>query len=135
MVEQPITIGIVDDDPQLLDTLERILSFKGFQTEQYASAEEFINAARTSKAACLLVDIQLGDISGVELARELCAIDCKFPIIFMSGSNDTVLYKQAIDFGCVAFLHKPFPVDQLIESIMKATVSRPAGCQPEPCAR
>lgn len=135
MVEQPITIGIVDDDDQLREVLDQILSYKGFQTEQYASAEQFINAARTSKAACLLVDIQLGDISGVELARELSAIDCKFPIIFMSGSNDTILYKQATDFGCVAFLHKPFPADQLIESIMKATLSKPAGCQPESCGR
>jgi len=133
MVEQPITVGVVDDDPQLRNALEQILTSKGFQTEQYASAEAFINAARTSKADCLLVDIQLGDISGIELARELRAIDCKFPIIFMTGSNDTILYKQAMDCGCVAFLHKPFPADQMVESIMKATL--PAGRQHEPCGR
>jgi FixJ family two-component response regulator len=125
MVEPPITVGVVDDDPEIRDALEWILSSKGFQTELYASAEEFIEAAKTSKAACLLVDIQLGDISGVELARQLSAIDCIFPVIFMSGSSDTVMYRQAMDLGCVAFLHKPFPADQLVESIMMATLAMP----------
>ncbi len=122
MVDQPITVGVVDDDPDIRDALERVLSSKGFETELYASAEEFITAAKTSKAACLVVDLQLGDITGVELARQLSALDCSFPVIFMSGSNDTILYRQAMDFGCVAFLHKPFPADQLVESIMMATL-------------
>ena len=123
MVEPPITIGVVDDDPEIRDALDQILSSKGFQTELYASAEDFIEAAKTSKAGCLLVDIQLGDISGIELTRQLYAIDCIFPVIFMSGSNDTFMYSQAMDLGCVAFLHKPFPVDQLVESIMRATLT------------
>ncbi|HEY1473294.1 MAG TPA: response regulator [Pseudolabrys sp.] len=125
MVEQPIIIGVVDDDPMMRDSLERLLESRGFQTEQYASAEAFIIAAKTSKAACLLVDIQLGDITGVELARQLTASDCTFPVIFMTGSSDTMVYQQAMDCGCVAFLHKPFPADQLVESIMKATLSLP----------
>lgn len=126
MVEQPITVGIVDDDPEICDALDYTLSSKGFQTELYASAEEFINAAKTSKAACLLVDIQLGGISGLELARRLSAIDCIFPVIFMSGSSDTIMYRQVMDFGCVAFLHKPFQMDELVESIMMATLATPA---------
>jgi FixJ family two-component response regulator len=121
MVEQSIIVGVVDDDPLMRQSLEHLLSAKGFQTEQYASAEAFILAAKTSKAACLLVDIHLGDITGVELARELAAIDCIFPVIFMSGSDDMMVYQQAMDCGCVAFLHKPFPADQLVESIRKAT--------------
>ena len=125
MVEQPIIVGIVDDDPMVRDSLEYLLLSEGFQTEQYASAEAFIIAAKTSKAACLLVDIQLGDITGLELARQLTSIDCIFPILFMSGSSDTMAYQQAMDFGCVAFLHKPFPANQLVESIMKATLSLP----------
>jgi FixJ family two-component response regulator len=125
MVEPPITVGIVEDDPEIRDALECTLSCRGFQTELYESAEEFINAAKTSRAACLLVDIQLGDISGVELARQLSATNCSFPVIFMTGSDDAMLYKQAIDVGCVALLHKPFPADQLIESIMLATLAAP----------
>jgi FixJ family two-component response regulator len=125
VVDSQVTVGIVDDDPEVRDALEVILLSKGFQIELYASAEEFIEAAKTTKAACLLIDIQLGDISGVELARQLSATNCIFPLIFMSGSSDPVMYKQAMDLGCVAFLHKPFPADQLFESIMMATIAMP----------
>ena len=125
MVEKPNVIAIVEDDPSVRDALDLMLSFLGFQTELYASAEEFISAARMSEATCLLVDIQLGDISGVEMAHQLCAIGCYFPIIFMTGSHDEILQRQAMETGCVAFLHKPFPEDQLVESIKKATGSIP----------
>lgn len=125
MVEQANVIGIVDDDSSMRDALDLVLTALGFQTELYASAEEFISVARMSEAACLLVDIQLGDISGVEMVHQLCAIDCNFPIIFMTGSHDEILHRQAMELGCVAFLHKPFPEDQLVESIKKATGSIP----------
>ena len=116
-------IAIIDDDPGMRDALERMLSALGYCTEIYASAEEFIRAAMTTEASCLVVDIQLGDISGVELGRHLAASGFTFPIIFMTGSQEETHRRQAMDFGCVAYLNKPFPAKQLIEAITKATQS------------
>src|SRR5262249_38657253 len=101
-----------------------LLSSRGYRPASFASAEEFLGAAATSEAACLVVDIQLGGISGVELGRQLSTRGFTFPIIFMTGSRDEMHRRQAIDFGCVAFLLKPFPADQLIDAITSAIDSK-----------
>jgi FixJ family two-component response regulator len=121
MVEQPSVIAVVDDDPTIREALERLLSSYGYRTELYSSAAEFLGAAIKSEAACLLVDIQLGDISGIELARHLAANGFKFPIIFMTGSSDQDIRRQAMAFGCVAFFQKPFGADELIDAISQCT--------------
>src|SRR6185503_5358576 len=92
----------------------------GYRAEVYSSGEEFIDAAMKSEAGCLLVDIELGDITGVELVRHLSAMGLTFPVIFMTGSRDATVKKQATEFGCVAYLLKPFPTDQLLEAISEA---------------
>ena len=116
MVKQHV-IAVIDDDSTMRKSLELLLSSYGYRTELYSSAEEFLGTASNSKAACLLVDIQLGDISGIELGRHLTAAGFKFPIIFMTGSSDQVIHRQAIDFGCVAFFQKPFGANELIDAI------------------
>jgi len=120
VTKDPPVIAIIDDDPDILDALELTLSSCGYRPALFASAEEFLGAAATSQAACLVVDIQLGGISGVELGRKLSANGFTFPIIFMTGSRDEQHRRQAMDFGCVAFLLKPFPADRLIEAITSA---------------
>jgi len=113
-------VAIIDDDEGLREGLERLFAAHGYGTELYASGEEFIAAAKTSEAACLVLDIQLGDISGVELGRHLLSIGLTFPIIFMTGSQCEAIRKQAMEFGCVAFLNKPFRLERLFEAIRKA---------------
>ena len=113
-------IAIIDDDGGVREAVQHMLAARGFGTELYASAEEFITAAAISEAVCLVLDIQLGDISGVELARHLCATGFKFPIIFMTGSQSEALRRQAMAVGCVAFLNKPFREAELFHAIMKA---------------
>jgi FixJ family two-component response regulator len=115
-------VAIIDDDPAMRQSLERMLSAFGYRTEIYGSAEEFVRAAITTEAACLVVDIQLGDISGVELGRHLSATGFEFPIIFMTGSVEEVHRRQAMDHGCVAYLQKPFPAKELVDAISKAGV-------------
>jgi FixJ family two-component response regulator len=115
-------VAIVDDDPGMRQALESMLCAFGYRTELYASAEEFVRAAITTEASCLVVDIQLGDISGIELGRLLTATGFEFPIIFMTGSVEEMHRRQAMDHGCVAYLQKPFPAKQLIEAISKAGV-------------
>ena len=116
-------VAIIDDDPGMRRALENMLCAFGYRTEIYASAGEFVRAAITTEAACLVVDIQLGDISGVELGRQLSTTGFEFPIIFMTGSEEETHRRQAMDFGCVAYLRKPFPAKQLIEALLTAGVS------------
>jgi len=113
-------VGVIDDDNAVLEALHDLLSARGYQTELYASAEQFVATALNSKAACLVVDVQLGDFSGIELCRHLHATGLTFPVIFVTGSRDPAVQQQAMDFGCVAYLHKPFAADQLIKAITRA---------------
>jgi len=117
---QQHTIAVVDDDPGVLKSLARLLSAFGFLVAPFASAEDFLSAAPTSKAECLVVDFNIGDVSGLELARHLAAAGFEFPIIFMTGSADDTVRMQCMELGCVAFLHKPFPEERLTEAINKA---------------
>ena len=125
MEKQRIVIAIVDDDPGMRASLEALISIFGYRTEVYSSAEEFVRAAITTEASCIVIDIQLGDTSGVELAHHLSATGFTFPTIFMTGSREERHRRQALDFGCVAYLHKPFPAVQLSKAITKAI-----GCAP-----
>jgi FixJ family two-component response regulator len=100
--------------------METLLSALGYGTETFDSAETFLNAVVASKATCLLVDIQLGDISGIELARQLATDGFKYPIIFMSGLTDDWIKCQVTAAGGIAFLNKPFPAILLIDAINKA---------------
>jgi len=118
------SIAIIDDDPEILEALDLTLSSHGYRSALFASAEDFLDTAATSEAACLVVDIQLGGVSGVELGRQLSASGFTFPIIFMTGSRDELHRRQAMDCGCVAFLLKPFPADRLIEAITSAIDSK-----------
>jgi FixJ family two-component response regulator len=117
MSNEKMIVGIVDDDPETRIAMARLLSALGYGAETFDSAETFLLCASTSKATCLLLDIQLGDISGIELAHKLAADGFKFPIMFMSGLNDVVIRSQAAAAGGFAFLHKPFPAKELIDAI------------------
>jgi FixJ family two-component response regulator len=113
-------IAVIDDDPGMLLATARLLSAYGYGTETFDSATAFLNATATSEATCLVVDIQLGDISGVELARQLTAEGFEHPIIFMTALDDEKTRSQAAAAGGVAYLNKPFPGQLLIEAIIKS---------------
>ena len=120
MAKRHKVIAIVDDDAAVRGSLEGLLGAFGYRTELYASAEEFIHAAITTEASCLVVDIQLGDVSGIELGRQLSATGFDFPIIFMTGSREETHRRQAMDFGCVAYLNKPFDAGRLLVAVTNA---------------
>jgi FixJ family two-component response regulator len=116
-------VVVIDDDLAILESLEQLLSNFGYQTELFESAEEFLSVAPTLEPTCLIVEIQLGSISGLELVRALCADGFTSPVIFITGSHDELHRQQAMELGCVAFLLKPFSAEQLIESVTKAIAS------------
>jgi FixJ family two-component response regulator len=121
MVMKRKLVAVVDDDPAMRMAMARLLSALGYGTELFGSGKAFLNAAPSSEAACLVVDIQLGDISGIEMSRQLAADGRKVPIIFVTACDDETIRREATEFGCVAYLKKPFSSDQLIEAIVKAT--------------
>ena len=130
-------VAIVDDDPSVRKAMVNLLSTSGYCTELFASGGAFLDAATTCEATCLVVDIQLGDITGVELGRHLAATGLRFPIIFMTGLDDETIRSQATALGCVAYLRKPFPASLLLEAIIKAvgqmsTVGRQKQARPQP---
>ena len=128
-------IAVLDDDPVVRQAVGGLLSASGYGTELYASADQFLSVAK-SEATCLVVDIELGDISGIELGRHLAAMGYKFPIVFMTASDDELLREQALELGCVAYLYKSRLREHLLDAVAKATAStgranqqtRPARC-------
>jgi FixJ family two-component response regulator len=113
-------VAVIDDDPEMRAAMACLLPSFGFSVKTFDSAETFLACASTCNAMCLVVDIQLGDISGVELAHQLAADGYKYPLIFMTGLDDGVIQRQAAEAGGVAFLRKPFPANMLIDAIKKA---------------
>jgi len=112
-------IAVVDDCEVIRESLDQLLVAAGYRTELYASAEEFLRAAPGTRAACLVVDVELGGTSGPQLLRELSARGRHFPAIMMSGSGDPALPGLATKLGCLAFLPKPFAPNDLLEVLAR----------------
>ncbi len=110
-------IAVIDDNLNILGAMGRLLSAYDYDTELYASADEFLDAAMASAAACLLIDIELGAGCGIELARQLSRAGFTIPVIFMSADCDHTTKVQAMKLGCVAFLSKPFSAEDLIGTL------------------
>jgi len=120
MSDQKKIVAVVDDDPEIRAAMATLVSAYGYGVETFDSAETFLICASTCKAICLLVDIQLGDVSGIELARQLASDGFNFPIIFMTGLDDAMIEREAAAAGGIAFLRKPFPAKMLIDAVNMA---------------
>ena len=117
---EPKIVAVVDNDPGIRRAAAQLLSAFGFAAETFDSAGAFLNASASRKAACLVIDILIGGVSGVDLAQRLAAAGCKCPIIFTCTLADQTIRSDAAAAGGIACLHKPFPADLLIETIIKA---------------
>ena len=113
-------VVVVDDDGTMLKSLERLLNASGFDTEVFPSAEAFLARSAAREAACLVLDIHLGGMSGIELRRRLAESGSAVPVIFMTAFDDERTHDEAAEAGCVACLRKPFPARQLIGAIETA---------------
>ena len=116
-------VGIIEDDSSMSKSLARVLSAHGFATEIYSSAEAYIREAAGSKATCLVIDIQLGGMTGIELRQRLANSGSQLSVVFMSAVADAAVESSALAAGCLAFLHKPFKARQLIDVIKGAPSS------------
>src|SRR5262245_34221821 len=102
------TVAIVEDNSSMLRSIQRLLSMEGFAVEAYASAEAFLDRNSEGQVACLVLDIQLPKMSGIELQQRLMATHAGIPIIFVTALEDEALRQAATRLGCVAYLRKPF---------------------------
>jgi FixJ family two-component response regulator len=113
------TIAVIDDNPSMLKGLDRLLSAHGFRVQTFTSAELFLERFAECKADCLLLDIHLGGISGIDLQRRLTSSGTDLPVIFMTAIDNEATRQDAFDAGCVAYLRKPFLANLLIDAINK----------------
>ncbi len=114
--EGPVVI-IVDDDPSFRSFLERLVSTVGLKTIPFASAEEFLDASLPNVPACLVLDVQMPGLSGLDLQRELARRNRTLPIVFMTGHGDIPMTVEAMKAGAVGFLTKPFRNQDLIDAV------------------
>jgi FixJ family two-component response regulator len=118
-------VYVVDDDATLLQSLGRLLRSLGYTSLLFPSAETFIKHDDFDKAACILLDINIGQVSGIGVAHRLKAANVSVPIIFMTGNDHPALREAAHRSGCLAFLTKPFSATALAQYLQRAR-QRPA---------
>src|ERR1043165_203871 len=113
-------VFVVDDDPSMRNALNNLLRSVGLETQLFASANEFFQAARPDVASCLILDVRLQGMSGLDLQRELAAADVHIPIIFITAHGDIPMSVRAMKAGAVEFLTKPFRDQDLLDAIQQA---------------
>lgn len=114
------TIFVVDDDAAVRDSLNILLNAAGYTAELYASARAFLERTNAKDAGCLLADVRMPDMDGLELQEELLRRGSGLPVIIMTGHGDVPLAVRAMKAGAVDFLEKPFTRAQLVAGLEKA---------------
>jgi FixJ family two-component response regulator len=117
---KPALVAILDDDELIRTALQGLLKAVGLPAQAFASAEEFLNSGQQHQIACLITDIRMPGMSGLELQAKLNTEGCRIPIIFITGHGDERLRMQALRAGAVEFLAKPFDDEVLLESVRAA---------------
>jgi FixJ family two-component response regulator len=113
-------VAVVDDDDLLRDALPRLLKASGLGAVSFESAEDLLNSDRLPEIACLIADVRMPGMSGLELQAKLKAQRCLIPIIFITAHGDTKMRIQAMCDGAVEFLTKPFDNAVLLELVHAA---------------
>jgi FixJ family two-component response regulator len=119
-VKRTRLVAVVDDDELLRDALRRLLKASGLGAISFESAEDLLNSGRLTEIACLIADVRMPGMSGLELQAKLKAGQCAIPIIFITAHGDTKMRVQAMRDGAVEFLTKPFDNAVLLEIVHAA---------------
>jgi FixJ family two-component response regulator len=120
MTKTPDTVFVIDDDAAIREALQSLLRSVGLRVTTFASAWEFLISQRPDAPACLVLDVRLPGLSGLELQRKLAAAQLDLPIIFITGHGDIPMTVQAMKAGAVEFLTKPFRDQDLLDAIAQA---------------
>ena len=118
--EPEALVAIVDDDPSVRRGLQRLIQSAGWKVESFASAQEFLVFPRTAAPTCLVLDLQLPGLSGLDLQKRLAKIGLEIPIVFLTGHGNIPASVQAMKAGAVEFLTKPIDEQDLFRAIREA---------------
>jgi FixJ family two-component response regulator len=113
-------IAVVDDDDSFARALGRLLRASGFEVQTYPSGEAFLASTALPPPDCLVLDIQLGGMSGLDLLRQLRDLGNPVPVIFVTAHDEAEVSNEAVQAGCVAYLRKPVVSRALLEAVAKA---------------
>jgi FixJ family two-component response regulator len=113
-------VFVVDDDASVRDAVRKLISSVGLRVETFGSTREFLDAKRPQAPACLVLDVRLPDLSGLEFQRDLAKANIQIPIIFITGHADIPMTVRAMKAGAVEFLTKPFRGQELLDAIQDA---------------
>jgi len=113
-------VFIVDDDPLVRDSVADLLDSAGFEVRTFGSAAEFVQSKRPDLSACLILDVELPGLSGLDLQAELANSGAEVPIIFLTGHGDIPMSVRAMKRGAVEFLTKPFRQQELLDAVQEA---------------
>ena len=116
-------VAVIDDDESMREALESLLKSVGFRTAIYASAKEFLNAVKKDVPDCLILDVLMPEMNGLELQKKLLEENIPVPIVFISAHGETGEKAQALAAGAIDFLHKPFSEDSLLGAVGAAIKS------------
>jgi FixJ family two-component response regulator len=120
MTDQSATILIVDDDESIRDSVRRFVASLGYSAQAYAGAQQFLESLRPDLRGCVILDVQLPDLDGLEVQARLRQIGLQLPIIFLTGRGDIPMSVRAMKAGAMEFLTKPFRSEQLAQAIRAA---------------
>ena len=110
-------ISIVDDDDALRNSLDDLIRSIGFRTQGFPSAEAFLSSNQACDTACLILDVRMPGMNGLDLQRQMVAANWRIPIIFITSHADDGARARALEAGAVAFLYKPFREEELLNAI------------------
>jgi FixJ family two-component response regulator len=127
--QKPI-VFVVDDDVSVRESLDLLIKFAGWQSETFASAVDFLARPRTTTPSCLVLDVSLPDLDGLELQKLIASERTDMPIIFITGHGDVPMTVQAMKAGAVEFLTKPFD-DEVLLSAIRHAIKRSAAALDE----
>ena len=113
-------VSIVDDDASLRRSVRNLLTSVGLQAQAFASAEEFLASPQRANTGCLVLDLRMAGMSGLDLLKHLGAIGSRIPVVVLTAHGDDEARQRAMQAGAVAFLAKPFRGDALLEAVRTA---------------
>ncbi len=118
--ETDATVFVIDDDPSIREAIRSLIRSVGIRVETFASAQEFMASKRPDAPSCLVLDVRMPGLSGLDLQRELSEAGISIPIIFITGHGDIPMSVRAMKAGAVEFLTKPFRDQDLLDAITEA---------------
>ena len=123
-VSETALISIVDDDESMREAIQSLLRSVGFRAKTFASGEQFLQSDQIENTACLILDVRMPGMSGLDLQRRLMATECRIPIVFVTAHGEEEARSRALQEGAVDFLLKPFSEEALLNAIQAALHAR-----------